>query len=188
VLIDASIITLFDNGANTELKQTIGDETNLIALLPKAEYTIAHRDTSFFILTDTRNNIFLVDIGSSQPILMQTQASVFDWHDEKNELAYSDGNEVNIYSPESHATEFITRQSALIHQIAWHPSGKSLLMTTKNNISTVDRYKIGKHRATVTLLEAEDIATMSITQDGQFAYLYGIIDGALGLYELALTR
>lgn len=188
VLIDASILTFVDNGTQIELRQSVSEDTELIALLPRADYTIVERDASLIILTDKRENLLLIDIRADQPILLETKAHVFDWNAGADQLVFSDGNEVNIYSPGTHTTEFVTRQSAFIESIAWHPSGGAVIVGTKTNLSAIEARAIGQQRFITSLMDAQEIEQVWMDTGGKTAFFYGTIEGARGIYSLELTR
>lgn len=188
VLIDASILTLTDNGTQVELHQTIGEERELIALLPRAEYTIEERDASYIILRDRRSNLILVDIRAEAPILLETNARVYDWHAGTDQLVYSDGNEVTIYSAQNHSQSFVTRQSEFIETLAWHPTGNHIMIATETSLSAIEAHRIADQRFITSLLETQDIETFWLTQDAKTAFFYGTVEGATGLYSLELTR
>lgn len=188
VLIDASSLTFIDNGSNVELYQTIGTDRELIALLPRADYTIAERDDSYIILRDKRSELVLLDIRANQPILLETSAHVYDWLPESDKLVWSDGNEVSLYTTPTHTVEFITRQSDFIESIAWHPSGASILIGTQTNMSAIEATKILETRIITSLMTVQNIETFWITADGKTAFFYGTVEGAGGLYSIELTR
>ncbi|MDP2631794.1 MAG: PEGA domain-containing protein [Candidatus Uhrbacteria bacterium] len=188
ILIDASIITFFDNGTNVELRQTVQDETSLIALLPRAEYKIAMRDAEFMLLTDEKSHIILINIHAEQPILLEKEVKLYDWLEDKDLLAFSDGNEIDVYDASSHNTEVVTRQGAAISAIKWHPIGTNILYTAENKLEVIEYQKIAEQRVTTTLIDNMEIESFWIDEDADFVFLYGTLDSITGLFELALTR
>ena len=188
VVLDASILTFVDNGTQIELQQFVGEERELIALLPRASYTIEERDGAYLIITDNEGSLFLLNIHADQPILLQAEARIFDWLDGKQQLAYSDGYEVNVYDPLTHFTDFITRQGEEIKSLQWHPSGQNILMATENSLTAIERYQIGNQRQRIILLQDVELNSFWINPDGQTAYIFGTIDGKTGLFALRLMR
>ncbi len=186
VLLDASILTFKDNGTNVEIHQSFDDEEKIIALLPRNEYTVAERDGGYLILTSNKNDLYLLNIHEDQPILLGTKATHFDWLAAADILVYSDGMEVNLYDAPSHRTTFITRQGDTIEDIFWHPSGVNLILVTKNKVSTIERYRVGKQRTSTTLLENAEIQSFWITNTGENAYFYGTFGEDIGIFALPL--
>lgn len=187
VVLDASILTFNDNGTQVELRQTLGEDSSLIALLPRATYEIVHRDGPYLILSNNRGRLYVLNITSDQPLLLEADAELFDWHSGSRQLVYTDGYEVNIYSPDSHTTEFVTRQGEEITSLIWHESNRAILLGTQTKITAIERYQIGTDRQSTVLLEG-NFEELWISDDGRFAYIFGRIGEESGLFELRLTR
>ena len=183
-IIDASIITFFDNGGQVELRQTVGGETRLIALLPKSEYSILDRYGSYFMVGDRRGELFLIDIRADRPLLLESKARMFDWLEAEELLVYSDGNEINVYDPKTHSIEFITRQGAEITSVKWHGLGSSILATTKDSITAIETFKTAEERMVTPLLNEAQIETFWISSDSKTAYYFANNK----LYQLELTK
>lgn len=184
VLIDASLLSFFSNGAQTELRQTIGTETSLIALLPISEYSILARHGAYLMLSDNRKELFLVNIHDKQPLLLESKAILFDWLDSEDLLVYSDGNEINVYDPKTHSNEFITRQAEQITAVKWHGIGNTILASTKNSITAIETFKAAEDRMVTPLITNINIETFWISNDSKLAYYFTGTD----LYSLQLTK
>lgn len=187
VILDASVLTLIDNGTNVELRQSIGEDDTLIALLPRASYEIALRDGGYLVLTSDRGRLYLLNIRETTPLLLEADATLFDWLPEKNQLAYSDGYELNVYDPLTHTTEFLTRQGEHILSLSWHESGQVILVASQTKLTAVERYQIAKRRTTTELLQG-NIEAFWTTTDGSTAYIHGTVGEQTGLFELPLTH
>ncbi|PIQ67624.1 hypothetical protein CO173_04825 [Candidatus Uhrbacteria bacterium CG_4_9_14_3_um_filter_41_35] len=184
VLVDASLLSFFNNGAQIELRQTIGTETSLVALLPISEYTILARHGAYLMLSDNRKELFLVNIHDKQPLLLESKAILFDWLDSEELLAYSDGNEINVYDPKTHSNVFITRQAEQITAVKWHGTGNTILATTKNSITAIETFKAGEDRMITPLLSNVNIENFWVSNDNKLAYYFTGSD----LYSLQLTK
>ena len=130
----------------------------------------------------------MIDLQDDAPILLQANARVYDWNEVKDQLVFSDGNEVNIYTPDSHTTNFVTRQGDSIQSIAWLPSGDSIFVGTATTFSAIEPYRIAKQRVVTQLADMQDLQMMWIGEDEKTAIFYGKKDGATGFYSLELTR
>lgn len=188
VLIDRSVLTFFDNGSQIELRQSTDQGQKLVALLPRGKYMVEEQDGSHVIVQDTRNRIFVLDISASTPILLETRATLFDWSHERDELVFSDGNEITVYSPRSHTFELLTRQSDPIKQIAWHPSGEIVLSSTATKLEAIYRYKQSDKRQIVQLADWTNISDFWLSDDGKHVYLFGNKTGISGVFQLPLRR
>ena len=87
-----------------------------------------------------------------------------------------------------HSTTFITRQGDNIEHLAWHPTGKSILVATDTSLTAFERYQVTKDRLKTTLLENTQIKAFWISQDGRNVYFLGDHDDQTGIFSLHLTR
>ncbi|MBU0614353.1 PEGA domain-containing protein [Patescibacteria group bacterium] len=184
--VDASILYFIDNGTQTELRQTISGQQKLIAILYRGTYQIVFRNGNYIIAQDDIKNMYLIDIHSSEPLLLQVKAHLFDWNDEAGELVYSDGYEFNVYSPERHETQFIARQSSEITEIKWDAGGDAIIFSTKDCLCAIDRNLYGNTRQKTTLIENGSFEDFWISKNGKQAYIFGTVEQKTGLFQLEL--
>ncbi|MFA6131250.1 MAG: PEGA domain-containing protein [Patescibacteria group bacterium] len=185
-LLDASILSFVDNGTYVELRQLIGAQQNLIALLPRSAYDVALRDGQYLVLTNASHGFLLLDLTADQPILLESRGTLFDWLDSESALLWSDGYEINLYTPTSHETTFILRQSETITNIVWHPSGDAILFSTAHALRAIDRYLLGTERQMTTLLEGANLERVWMEKHGKYFYFLGTNQDETGLFELPL--
>lgn len=188
VVLDASILSFQDNGTNTEFIQTVNNDSTLIALLPRAKYSIAMRDGPYLILQDEKSHLFLLNIHQERPILLETNAGMFDWLENEDLLLFSNGFEVNIYDPNVHQTTFITRQGETIKNVLWHPEGLNIFIVTDSDIYALERFRIAKQRLSTPLLENANIISFWTSDKGSTGYFYGSYREDTGIFSLELTR
>lgn len=188
VILDATVITFFDNGSKVELRQSFDGENKLIALLPRSTYKIAKRDNEYLILQDLRGQVLVINIRADQPILFEKQVEIFDWLDDQDILVYSDGIEINVYDAKSHHTEFITRQSGAISNITWYTSQDAIIYSTADQIKTIEHFQIAKQRKSTPLLEGADIKLFWINKSGKTLYFFGEYQGVTGLFSQRIAR
>ena len=186
VVLDASFLQFIDNGTHRELRQVIDGDSRLIALLPRANYTVAKRDGAYLLLTDNEHRLILVNIHEQEPLLLEAQATMFDWLSEQKLLVYSDGHEVNVYDPKTHTGTFITRQGSEITQLAWHPTGNIILLSSGNAITSFETFKTAKERQGTAIVTdpLNMINTFWSSSDGKILYF----DAGQKLYEQPITR
>ncbi|MFA6522277.1 MAG: PEGA domain-containing protein [Patescibacteria group bacterium] len=186
ILLDASILSFVDNGTYTELRQQIGSTQTLIALLPRSAYTIALRQGNYLVLTNDNSGFILLDIAARQPILLEGRGTLFDWLAEESSLLWSDGYELNLYTPSSHTTTFLLRQSDAIEYLAWDPTGHAVLFATSSTLSAFDRAIHATNRQITTLLEGGNLERVWISESGKEGYFFGAINSVTGFYHLPL--
>ncbi len=184
--VDASILTFIDNGSKTELRQTINENQKLIAVLDRGNYQIIFRNGNYIIAQDEFNEIYLIDIHADEPLLLQAKAELFDWIEKSNELVYSNGYEINIYSSDTHSTEFIIRQSDEITDLKWYPDGNAIIFSTNDCLCAIDRYLYGNSRKKTTLIKGDFIKKFWLSSNGKEVFILGQIDEHSGFYQLRL--
>jgi hypothetical protein len=185
---ETSSLRFIDNGNETELREISINESRLIALLPRGDYQILKQDESFLLIQKAGGNLLLLHSGTSQPLLLSTDAQIFDWQTEQNILAYSNGNEVNIYRPSAHQITFLTRISEEIHALAWHPTTQYVFFATENHIEALEIYKNSKDRKRITLAEMDQIDAMWLSTNGKTLFILGAKGEEKGLFARQLTR
>ncbi|MBT4856824.1 PEGA domain-containing protein [Candidatus Uhrbacteria bacterium] len=188
ISLDASILSLADNGSQTEVQQIIDGEKTVLALLPSDEYTLLMRDGSFLLLRNDRDEIFLLEIHSDEPLLLRRKATSYDWLSEQNLLVYSDGTEVNIFNAYTNETTFLTRQSLVIESVLWHPIGQHIVVQDTADIQTYEYKYVAEDRFITTLLDDIDVEQWWMDDAGETLYLYGEKDGASGFYQRPLME
>lgn len=172
----------------TQLREFTGDTSRVIALLPRGEYRIIKQDGSFLLIQKNGGNLLLLNLNGNQPILLSTSASINDWQKERDILAYSNGNEVNVYQPSTHQVTFLTRISEQIHFLAWHPTTQYVFFSTDKTIEALELYKSSKDRRRITVAEADQIQTMWLSTNGKTLYFIGAVGENSGLFSRSLIR
>ncbi len=188
IQLDASILTFSDNGEQTEVQQIVGKDKRVLALLPSDEYELMLRDGSFLLLKNDRDEIFLLNIDADEPILLQREATSFDWHADQRLLVFSDGSEVNVYGVDGHETTFLTRQSLSIESVLWHPIGQHVIVQDTADIQAYEYLAFANDRFVTTLLDDIEIVAWWLDDAGETLYLYGLRDGAYGFYQRPLME
>ncbi len=186
VLLDASILRLIQRTHVTEVAQYVDDEKETLALLPKATYTIEERDGTYLILTDSTNQLYLIQIHEDEPILLQEDVTAYDWDEDLDRLVFTNGFELSVYDARTHTTELVTRQSSIIESVSWHPDA-DIIFVQDTALRAFEAYAQANQQYTTTLLKDADMQELWIDESGDVAYFYGKQDGAYGVYRLELT-
>lgn len=186
VILDSGFISLVDTDTQTELRQTIGDKTKVIALLPRGEYSIIKHDNEYLVLQSAQDELLIINLNANEPILFKEKIKLYDYLTSSHLLLWSDGNEINIYNTSNHQTEFVTRQGSPITKLQFSPDGNYIFVAIENKLFAIDRYKNGEQRYTATLLETDRLNNFWIDSDGKTAYIDGTINTEIGLYSLQL--
>lgn len=187
ILIDDSFISFVQEGDYTELRQLNGETYTILALLPKSDYSIVERQDNVFAIKDSNDNIFLIDIQATQPLLLQAEAVLYDWL-ENGDFVYSDGHEITVYNVHNHSYRFLTRSGEQITHLLWEPSGQYILFAKNNTLFAIEKEKQGDDRLTFTLATDVEAQHMWTGTNGKNLYFYGMYQGNLGLFNLKITR
>jgi len=188
IQLDASILSFYDNGTQTEVQQLINTQKEVLALLPRETYELKVRDDNYLLLENSKGVIILLEIHSPDPILLERKATTFDWLADRDLLVYSDGSEVNMYNAHSGETTFLTRQSLPIESVLWHPIGQHVIVQDSADIQTYEYEPMAEDRYVTTLLDDIDVEKWWLENDGQTLYLYGTRNGANGFFKRPLMK
>lgn len=136
---DESGLAFFDNGSNIELRAgPTGPNQTLIALLPRGDYRLLEEDTSYLLIADERNRAFVIARQGGEVVELPTAVTAYDWLTNEELLLWTDGSEVNVYSAITGERTFVTRESQVVHDVAWHPSADSFFVVSGNSLSAYD--------------------------------------------------
>ena len=176
-----------DNGTITELTQGTGVNQNVLARLPLGSYLV---DDVFGHLVLVRNQertmLVLIDTATSgPPILFRTNASIYRFNGDT--LYLSDGFESHRYDTKTNTDQLITRSGTPIQSVLLYPSGDTLFMVRATNVIASD-VSDATHPVNTTIFSADDIQSFFINSRGTFGYAIATVDGAQGLYQIALEK
>lgn len=177
--------SFFDNGSNVEM-HLVGTDA-LVTLLPPSTYTVVFRNSSIAILRDTRDRAYLVDLSTNIVTQIDLATTIIAESTTENLLAASDGNEIDVYNPQTGERTFVARQSEPILALAWHSSDRALLFATASKIVAIERDKY-ETRETTTLVDNASITSMWPDTTGKSLTFFGAIDGITGIWKVALTQ
>ncbi len=177
--------SFIDNGSNVEMRLTSTDA--LVTLLSSSTYTVAFRNSTIAILKDTRDRAYLVNLKTQFVTQIDLATALLSESPTDNLLAASDGNEIDIYNPQTGERIFIARQSEPILALAWHSSDRALFFATASKIIAIEREKY-ETRTTTTLVEGASIVNMWPDTTGKSLTFFGTVDGITGIWKVALTQ
>lgn len=177
--------SFFDNGSNIEMRTTNTD--TLITLLPPSAYTVVFRNTTIAILKDTRDRAYLVNLGTQSVSQIDLATALLSESPTDNLLAASDGNEIDVYNPQTGERTFIARQSEPILALAWHSSDRALLFATATKIIAIERDKY-ETRKTTTLVDNASVVDMWPDTTGKSLTFFGTVGDITGIWKVVLTQ
>lgn len=177
--------SFFDNGSNVELR--LANTDTLVTLLPPSTYTVAFRNATVAILKDTRDRAYLINLTENSVTQIDLATALLSESPTENLLAASDGNEIDVYNPQTGDRSFVARQSDPILALGWHGSDRALLFATASKIVAVERDKY-ETRETTTLVDNASIIDMWPDATGKSLTFFGTIGEITGIWKVALTQ
>ena len=177
--------SFFDNGSNIEMRLTSTNE--LVTLLPPSAYTVVFRNSTIAILKDTRDRAYLVNLNTQSVSQIDLATALLSESPTDNLLAASDGNEIDVYNPQTGERTFIARQSEPILALAWHSSDRALLFATATKIIAIERDKY-ETRKTTTLVDNASIIDMWPDTTGKSLTFFGTVGDITGIWKVVLTQ
>ena len=177
--------SFLNNGSNVEIRLTSTNE--LVTLLPPDEYSIVLRDNTIAILTDSRNRTYLLNLSTNDVSQIDLPTAILSASPTEQLLAATDGNEIDIYNPQTGERTFITRQSDPVLTLAWHSSERALLFATATTILAIERTK-EESRETTVIVDNATIINMWPDTSGKSLTFLGTVNGITGIWKVALTQ
>lgn len=129
---------LIQNSADRSVLSQIDSNqiATIIAYLPLSTYRFITTPSPYLLLQDTkRDRLILVNPNErSEPILLNAEVKEWTWSLEEPRLLFTDGFDVEVYSPQSHTRETVTRFSQPIQGLHWYPEGNVAIFKTEGAI------------------------------------------------------
>ncbi len=168
-LITNTNITFLYNGTNVEVRTEADGANQLIALLPQGEYQLLIEDPEYVLLTNNREQTFIVARQGGAVVELPTALVAFDWLENQDLLIWTDGSEVNTYDAQTGDKTFITRSGETITDVAWHPEADSFFVASNSSIQAYDR-EVYETREVIELLQGATIADIWLDAAGKNLY------------------
>lgn len=133
---NGSHITLSQSNNRAVVSYQESETASIITYLPLGTYEFTQAPSGLVALHDTaRNRLILIDLNNrEQPILLNEEATLWDWHPGNDVLVYSSGFDLKRYVRSVHETQTLTRLSTSIDQLVWYPTGSALLYRSGGQI------------------------------------------------------
>ena len=177
--------SFFDNGSNVEMR--LVDTNTLVSLLPPSTYTVMFRNTTIALIKDGRDRGYLIDLNTQSVTQIDLPTALLSQSPSENLLAASDGNEIDVYNPQTGERTLITRQSDPILALHWHASNRALIFATSTKILAIEREKY-ETRETTTLVSDATIVNVWPEANSKNLTFFGTVHGITGIWKLALAQ
>ncbi len=185
VTAEASPFLLVKNNQAVELHDAREAAQPLIGFLPLADYTVAEVDNNQVVLLGSDRSIYLVDVTAKNPILLSAKGTIYDFAPTVGLFAWSDGIEIHTFDLASQQQTFITRQSKAIISVAWHASGRALIVSTNDDVRA---FELSERKIVTSLLADATIFSFWLNAARDTGYFYGEYQGTRGVFTLPITK
>ncbi|OGL95881.1 hypothetical protein A2348_00530 [Candidatus Uhrbacteria bacterium RIFOXYB12_FULL_58_10] len=164
-----------------------GDTNVVLAYVALGSYEFCASPDDIVMLEDSeRKRVVLIRAeGGDQPILLNANASFWEWEPNGKRLLYSDGYDLHVYDAASHTDSTITRLSAAVTDVAWYPEHAIVLYAQDDAVYATELDHRGG-RNTIRLVTGSGMNTLHVLQDT--LYFFGRINETNGVYARLLTQ
>ncbi len=181
----SSPILLVKNNQAVELHDARNASQPLIGFLPLADYTVAEVNNNQVVITGSNHKLYLIDVAAKNPILLAADGSIYDFAAARGLFAWSDGIELHTFDLASQQETFVTRQSKAIISVAWHNSGRALIVSTNDDVRA---FEISDRKIVTPLLTDATIFSFWLNAARDTGYFYGEYEGTRGVFTLPITK
>ncbi|OGL66351.1 hypothetical protein A2856_01485 [Candidatus Uhrbacteria bacterium RIFCSPHIGHO2_01_FULL_63_20] len=159
-----------------------------LGTLPDGEYEFLPAPSGAGLLRDRRTGtLWTFDPADARGngLIELGTAVAWAWHGRS--LLFSDGYDLVLYEADRRTQTVLTRVSAPIRHVAWHPSGSTVLFVRDTTVSALELDDRGG-RIETALMEGTGLGLPWIDDRARTMYLYATVGGEPGLYARALQR
>lgn len=169
------------------VRRRLRDESfEIAAELPSEDFApIQGRDRKVAYASSSGDRLFVIDAAASGLKAFEGHGADGVWSDDGTRLLYWNSLEVRVYDSRSGTDDLVTRLGSPIRQAAWHDPEWNVLYAVDDGlfaIETADYFG----RVTAPLTTFSELRTFAVSQNGDFAYVFGAKDGGQGLWRLRL--
>lgn len=182
-------LSLIASSEHVAVSRTSGASSEILAYLPLGTYQFGDAPDGVLLLDDAvRDRVVLVNAaGGDQPILLNANATAWQWEPSGTRLLYTDGFDLHVYDAATHSDETVTRLSTPITGIGWYPSHGYVLYAVPDAIEAVELDHRGARNVT-RLVAGTNLGSFAVDQNGRALYFFGTLDGTSGLFAKRLQR
>ncbi len=165
------IIELAQSADRVAIARVEDEIASIITYLPYGDYAFLPAPDDVVMLEDLdRGRLILLDLNETeQPILINKELTLWQWHENDDLLLYSDGFDIEIYSRDSHTTQTLTRLSEQIVDLMWYPLGNSIVYSAANEVIALELESRDGHSATT--LHEGSVESTWVDEEGEFLYV-----------------
>lgn len=185
----ASDIELSTVADHVAVSRANGESNDILAYVPFGSYSVGSAPNGLIQLEDTERHrlVLIQSTGGDQPILLNANATFWQWEPSGNRLLYTDGFDLRVYDAASHSDETITRLSSPVTWVAWYPGHSYVLYAQDDAIYAAELDRRGERNVT-KLVSGTSLRAFEPSENGVSLYFFGTIDGKSGLFSRRLER
>lgn len=169
------------------------DDKKIALQLPGSDqYTIQVAQQDVIALTNTKTGqTFLISDSTlrtenaGQPTVLQTEAGNIQWSPNGTTAVLWTDFELSWYNAQHHMLKLITRFSAPIRFVSWHPNGRYIIYTVGTSIHAIEALA-EKTNLDTTLAQFDSIANVWVDARGRQMFIAGSLGKQRGLFTIPL--
>lgn len=146
---------------------------SIVAYIPAGQYRFLHAPAPYLMLQDTRtHHVLLLNPTENEPLKFSKEMTRFVWSPKEDQLLFSNGFDINIYTLASGETETITRFSEPLTALAWEPIGDQILYAKNTSLRSIELDRRDT-RNEIELANGYSVRTLWTSKDGASIYFFG---------------
>lgn len=179
-----SDIAFTPTSSGIEVSLITRSDNNLLTLLPSDTYTPTLAEEGHLFVTNSKNELLYISLTHAQAAkTLGKDVVAFTWEPNEKLFAWTDGLEVQLFSPISLSQELITRLSDPVSALTFAHSGESLVLASTQGLLGIDLLSYVDGRMQTSLASFSEPTTAWFTEDGSVAYL----ETASGISSLGIA-
>lgn len=169
---DGSVLALKNLFTSSVLVRIQGEQETDVAVLPRSQYALNSRSSDYIVLSDLQESLYLVSLADGSVLSIDSSSSLTAWNKERDQVAYTDGIELNVLTPKQSQRDLLLRFESPVTHLDWHAGGQRILFTQNGALQAIDTYLYGRSRDHISLTSDEYfVEDFSLGRRGRFAYL-----------------
>lgn len=182
IIVDGRTLEFTYLSEDIAVRDTSSNSATAIALLPTGNYRILEQNRNLLLLED-QNRIILINLDSSQPIILERTATLVDWDQTSNILAFSNGYEIALLDINSDNIDVLTRSGSPITALEVMLDGRYIAASSDNQIAVFETRATSMERFSAILTDSfTSISDINLASNGSQLLIGGVVSDVEGLF------
>ncbi len=158
-----------------------------VVILPLDIYTIGEYKNNFLYLSDSKNEIYLVDLSDNQQPLLRLNGTTASWGQgsKNNFLYYYNKSELWIFDPKNIKSSLLNRYDEEIKNVIPLYNAPYYLLQLNDRL-TISELDDRDKRQSFALFEGKEVKKITIDKDGKNIYFIDKLKDGNGLFKIEI--